>query len=30
VLLLSVVLIYLFPGIATFLPDLMFGRPAGG
>ena len=30
VLLLSVGLIYLFPGIATFLPDLMFGRPAGG
>jgi tripartite ATP-independent transporter DctM subunit len=30
VLLLSVVLIYLFPAIATFLPDLMFGRPAGG
>ena len=30
VLLLSVLLIYLFPGIATFLPDLMFGRPAGG
>jgi tripartite ATP-independent transporter DctM subunit len=30
VLLLSVGLIYLFPGIATFLPGLMFGRPAGG
>jgi TRAP-type C4-dicarboxylate transport system permease large subunit len=30
VLLLSVGLIYLFPGIATVLPDLMFGRPSGG
>jgi tripartite ATP-independent transporter DctM subunit len=30
VLLLSIGLIYLFPGIATFLPDLMFGRPGGG
>jgi tripartite ATP-independent transporter DctM subunit len=30
VLLVSIGLIYLFPGIATFLPDLMFGRPADG
>jgi tripartite ATP-independent transporter DctM subunit len=30
VLLISAALIYLFPAIATFLPDLMFGRPAGG
>jgi C4-dicarboxylate transporter DctM subunit len=29
VLLVSVGLIYLFPAIATFLPDLMFGRPVG-